>query len=373
MTLPADIANRALDAIGVDYENPIGDLQEGTKLAAAALRVYGPTMRQMLRAVHWNFARKQAPLTLLQDRTGQTTAAQIANGFPVTVGTGTIGMGEWLYEYAWPIDGMKARWLPWNNLTSTGIPNGNIVPGNQLELDGGGTLILDGGGGPLVLDNAPPTNTLTLDGGGGTLGLDGGGGSLVLNPPGGTPTPPTPIPPISTALMTGQFCRQVPARFLVSQDNSPALVGAVPSWDQAPQLWNIQGAGPATRTVILTNVPCATLVYTALIVFPEQWDPLFQQAMVASLAASLAVPLLQDKKFALEMRGQMVAMAKEALAQARVSDGNEGFQHTIDHTPDWLRTRTRGGRGYNGGSGWEGPGQLNYGWDSCSFADGSVF
>lgn len=109
---PADVANEALDAAGVDFT--LGELTEGTKPAQVVLRHYQQCLRQLLRAAHWDFARKQAPLNMLADATGQT------------VGVGTVVPAPWVYEYAFPIDCMKARFLPANYLNPNAVPPGNI-------------------------------------------------------------------------------------------------------------------------------------------------------------------------------------------------------------------------------------------------------
>ena len=115
MFLPADVANQALDAAGVDFT--IGDLEEGTKPAQVTLRQYGICLRQLLRAAHWDFARVQLPLTLLADASGQT-----AN-------VGTIVPIPWSYEYLYPADCMKLRFIPANlgNLFGPAVPTGNIA------------------------------------------------------------------------------------------------------------------------------------------------------------------------------------------------------------------------------------------------------
>ena len=109
-----DICNRGLDILGSHFI--IGDLQEGTTEARAMLRNYVPAMQELLRGVHWNFARKQADLALLQDRTGVQS-----NQF---IGTGTPGMGNFTYSYDYPVDCMQARFLPlnWINPGSTPTP-----------------------------------------------------------------------------------------------------------------------------------------------------------------------------------------------------------------------------------------------------------
>lgn len=294
-TIPADIVNRALDAIGA--EHTIGDLQEGTREAGAALRVYGPLMRQLLRAAHWNFARKEARLTLLQDATGQTP----------NVGTGTPGMGQWRYEYQWPIDGLQARFVP------AAIPSGinATVPGNH---------------------------------------------SL----------PATPLTPGITAQ---PWLRRPPTPFVVTQDNVPPVIGAMPSWSAVPDLGEGQGYGQ--QTVILSNQQNATLVYTALITYPDEWDSLFQQAFVAVLASYLAMPCLADKKFALQVRGQQVMLAKAALDEARRVDGDEGW-FTINREAAWMRARSTAGGMWRGD--WSGgDGMLGCGWAGFGMVDGSVY
>ncbi len=301
---PEDIVNRALDALG--STNTIGDLQEGTKEAQVFLRTYGATLRQLLRAVHWNFARRRASLVLLNDATGQTTQAQINAGQPVTVGTGTVGMRPWVYEYRWPVDCVKVRFVPRDNCgVSSPAPSGNYA--------------------------IPPT-------------------------------------PLYTGQASIAFGREVPTRFLVTNDLVPNLVGYPGSWSEIPDTSQTMGQALSNQTVILTNTQYAACVYTALVTYPDQWDPLFQEAFVAMLAIRGASSLVPDRKDAMAVRDHQIAIAKAALDQARVSDGNEGWTST-DQRVDWLQIRNGyawGGRGEL----LDGPGQLWGGWDSISFGGG---
>lgn len=115
MNLPEDIANQSLDAAAIDFT--IGNMSEGTRPAQVLLRAYGQCLRQLLRAANWDFARKTIPMTLLADATGNTPA----------VGTNVIL--PWIFEYEYPIDCMKARFVPWNRAKQEpGIPSGNITP-----------------------------------------------------------------------------------------------------------------------------------------------------------------------------------------------------------------------------------------------------
>lgn len=114
--LPVDIANQSLDAAGVDFT--LGDLQEGTRPAQVILRAYGECRKQLLRGVHWNFARFTAPMTLLADRTGQTP----------NVGT-LITDQRFRFMYSYPTNCLKMRFVPQNNLPfGTAAPPGNIQP-----------------------------------------------------------------------------------------------------------------------------------------------------------------------------------------------------------------------------------------------------
>jgi hypothetical protein len=292
---PADIANQALDAIG--YPTAIGDLQEGTRPAQVILRAYGQCLRQLIRAAHWDFCRKTAPLTLLADATRQTP------------NVGTIVPVPWIYEYAYATDCAKARFIPWNQgANNPGAPTGNIVPANYTA--------------PIVA-------------------------SLGQQP------------------LTGQ--RITPARFTIATDpNYPPQPGQI--------TWEVQGLSPQGRTVVLTNVANAQMVYSAIMLYPSLWDALFRGAFVAYLASEVALPLSKDKKFGLQLRSEQIKIAQMKIQQARVTDGNEGW-FSSSLSVDWMRFRNAGG-GYGAwgeGGSTGGPGVLGYGWDQCSFGDGSAY
>ncbi len=295
MNFPQDVANEALVACGFNFV--IGNLQEGTRPAQILLQKYGQCLRQLLRSAHWNFARLQTPMTLLADATGQTP----------NVPTNTIA--PWVYEYAIPIDCMKARFVPWGpqGLTAP-IPSGNYVPPNSSS--------------PVV----------------GGLGV-----------------------PVAGAHLR-------PARFLEANDPNFA--------PQSGQLfWETQGSSPQGQTVILTNVQNATLVYTALMNYPSNWDSQFRAAIVAFLASEVAFALWASKgeKFAplgMKIREDQMKIAAAKIMAARLTDGNEGW-HNSDFVPDWMRFRNsgssyRGGYSQNFGSlGDGGPGIYFGGMDGC--------
>lgn len=183
----------------------------------------------------------------------------------------------------------------------------------------------------------------------------------------------------STPLLTGQGTlppmagRIVPARFLVSSDyNYPP--------PQGQESWQGQGVSPQSRTVILTNVKNAELVYTSLVLYPSVWDSLFRAAMVAYLASEVALPIwaAKDPKFGLLMRNEQAKVVRSKVIEARLVDGNSS-PDTSDLRVDWMDARKVGGAWAGGpanwGGGWDGiggPGVFGMGYDSLTVA-GAVF
>lgn len=112
---PTSIANQALNVAGLPFF--LGDIQEGTRAAQVCLRAYTECFRQLIRGCHWDWARREVPLVLLADASMQTP------------NVGTIVPAGFLYEYAYPTDCAKLRFIPanyWN--LSPPIPSPNIVP-----------------------------------------------------------------------------------------------------------------------------------------------------------------------------------------------------------------------------------------------------
>jgi len=87
-------------------------------------------------------------------------------------------------------------------------------------------------------------------------------------------------------------------------------------------------------SILLCNLSQAQLLYTSNQPNPQFWDPGFQAAMVASLAAAL-VPALS---LHMPLMQAQTAIANRMIEAARVQDANEE-RVSQDHTPDWLRAR----------------------------------
>lgn len=109
MTSPVDVVNIALTTIGSQSTiSRIGE--EGTEGSVAAI-LYKPKIDALHRSAHWNCMRKQLALTQLK--------AAIVNG----AASSDPPSIPWLYEYAYPSDCLKARFiLPYYNTDYTGVP-----------------------------------------------------------------------------------------------------------------------------------------------------------------------------------------------------------------------------------------------------------
>lgn len=271
-TLPVDIVNRALDECGCDQ---IGDLSDGSVAARAAERFYWPTLRQLLSAAHWNFARKEQPLTILADIAGRLVPERDV-------------MQGWGYMYEWPTDCVHPRWL-----------------------------------------SASCYDDASID----IYGVTTGGGWT----------------------QTSRY----PSPFIVSNAQRPN--------PPEGEWYNTEGHDPESTRVILCNQQSPILIYTGMMQYPDNWDPLFEQAMVSALAVRLSMQVIEDKKEARIIRADNMQVARGALDAARVRDGNEGWT-VQNHIPDWIRARWSG-------PGWGEYGELIYSWTAVPWLEsvGGVF
>lgn len=115
-----DVTNIALQEIGAQATVSRINPSDGSPEANAASILYRPKLKSLLRAAHWNCARKQVALTQLK--------ATVING----AASDDPPPRPWLYEYAYPSDCLLARFiLPIWDYEYTGTPfttNETIVP-----------------------------------------------------------------------------------------------------------------------------------------------------------------------------------------------------------------------------------------------------
>lgn len=102
-TSEVEVAQFALDL--VTTKSSISSLTEGSPEANACNRWFDQTRDQLLRAAHWNFAKKTRALSLLKQAPGTPGAAASSS----TVWTTDFPPPPWLYEYSYPSDCLLVR------------------------------------------------------------------------------------------------------------------------------------------------------------------------------------------------------------------------------------------------------------------------
>lgn len=255
---PVDVVNIALAEIGAQSTVSSINPSDGSTEGNVASILYVPKIQALERAAHWNCTRKQIFMTMLK--------AAVING----VASDKPPPYPWQYEYLYPTDCIKARYV---------MPYVNQMLGINP---------------PLTTNfyNSPP---------------------YFLGPP---------------------------VKFAVATD----IVD-----------------GKNTR-VILSNQENAILVYTSDVnQTPDMWDPHFLGAATSFLGAWFANALTRNT----QLYHDQTATAKEMIAQARISDGDEGLT-SADHLPDWMQVRGFTGDFLNAGI-------LYQGWDTIGFPGGYYF
>lgn len=119
-----------------------------------------------------------------------------------------------------------------------------------------------------------------------------------------------------------------------------------------------------SRKVLLTNVFSAIGVFNEDITDPDLFDDLFSDALVASLAHRLVIPLSGN----IGLKKDFQDRAEAAILNARAADANESITRA-DVTVDWIETRGVGSAwGYGGVSGPATWGQWNCSWDNMGWS-----
>ena len=99
MTSPVDVVNIALAEIGAQETVQSINPSDGSSTSNTASLLYNPKIDALFRAAHWNCARLQASLTQIR--------AQVINGQV----SADPPPRPWLYEYLYPADCLKARYI----------------------------------------------------------------------------------------------------------------------------------------------------------------------------------------------------------------------------------------------------------------------
>lgn len=89
--------------------------------------------------------------------------------------------------------------------------------------------------------------------------------------------------------------------------------------------------------LLWTNTEDATLLYTAYVIDPQAWPPLFVQALAWKLAAMLAGPLLRGTEGA-RMATHCEQMFDSYLGKAQMADTTQRRTRP-GHVPPWMSNR----------------------------------
>lgn len=95
-----DLVNMALDEIG--YSKHVGDIYEGSPAARVALEIYGQSRDELLQMGEWPFAQREVVLTVVGGQTAPT---------------------PWVYEFNYPADCLRIKYIRPGPLTGGTINN----------------------------------------------------------------------------------------------------------------------------------------------------------------------------------------------------------------------------------------------------------
>lgn len=316
------------------------------------------TRDELLRLAPWDCCTGADDLTYITSLPGtpenQSTPAsrlQWTRGLPIP---------PWTYEYAYPVDCLRALWIV--PQFSTGIQGTPIYPTSTSI---GYSAIMQG---PPIRMNTAIDKFFSVT----AAAVAAGGvgyavGDLITLASGPITSPPIGAP--AQLLVTAAPGGVISAVSVVNSiiNASPALGGAYYSPQTNPQAQgSTTGLGTgatfnltytatqSNQRVILTNQEFAVLMYCRQITELNAMDSLFQKAWYNVIGAVMTMALTGDKGLA----NSKIALANSVINDARAVDANEDL--TInDVTPDWMRARGviysdywTGSSGFDWGAGW---------------------
>lgn len=330
------LANRALQAFGSRTTLTAAQLASETNNEAKQINLSFENCRDsLLRVAPWDCAMKTANLTYITSVPGTPENTSPAT----TLWQPGQPRPPWAYEYQYPVDCLKACW---------------IIPATQSGFAGGVPITTAvTGGAPTLWNGTPIRFKVATDTFREVLSaavVSGGTGyavgdritlaeTVAGDPPIGAPAQlfvlTAPAGVVATVSVVNQVLGSdspLGGSYFETQTNPVGQSSTTGSGTGAT--FNLTFGGQGDQRVILTNQEFATLVYVKQVTDPNVWDPLFQDAFVESLAATVCYALTGDKALA----NLRVASANRIIEEARKADGNEGL--TInDYTPDWIRGR----------------------------------
>lgn len=371
MTAEVDIVNRALQAAATRTNITSAELTAAfagsptSNEARESSLILRPFRDQLIRMAPWQCVTRFNNLVYVTSV--PTTPENASPGPPLWV-PGTPPP-PWSYEYQYPVDCMRARWIiPQYTSQSGGVPifppgtstgaaqvgwtgpalkftiatdqfygvtsaavatpGIGYVVGDLITLSQPTFTIIQGGNSFPMLVGAPVVLQVATIGGGGAIATVN-----VINQVQGEATP-----------IGGSYFS--PAGALGTQGSTTGSGSGA--------TFNLTFGSQGPQRVVLCNQSQAILCYNTQVTDPNVMDPNFQEAWVAVLAARLSLQLNGDKALANIKIGE----ANSIILETRKNDGNEEIT-VNDVTPDFLRTR-----GNWGGPNWEYSPNMGFDWGS---------
>lgn len=315
--------------------------------------VFSNVRNTLLRMAPWDCALKTANLTYITSLPGTPENTSAA--------TNLWQPGQprppFAYEYQYPVDCLRACWLipAQQTGTSSGVPITTAVTGGAPTTWNVGPMVFKigideffcataaavvAGGTGYAVGDLITTELSTL-----SAEITNRIGTFNANQPQGAPVVLRVLTLSGSAVATVEVVSVLPdsdTDYGGSLFYTPAQAGSATvaqdtttgAGTGATFTFTIDTTTLRKQRVILTNQTDATLSYVAEVTDPNVWDPLFQDAFIYALGADMCMALTGDKTLA----NRCVGLANDAIAKARVADGNEGLtQNNV--TPDWIRGR----------------------------------
>ena len=364
MTTPVDIANRALQLVGIP--KVISSLAQDSIEAQTCNLIINKLRDELNRMAPWACTEKFVDLTYITSLPG--TPENPAAG-PALWQPG-VPAPPWSYEYQYPVDCIRAKYImpQYTNMaggvpiyplgTTTGIgqigwtgPALKFKVSTDLFFSATLATTVSAGAGYAVGDLitfSQPSFTFTQGGVPFTMpvgapaitkvGAIGAGGAITSN------TLVSIVPDVAPPNTTSGSYFSSPANPVGQGSTTGSGSGATFNLTMGPQL----------QRVILCNQEAAILCYNTQVVDPNVMDQLFQDAWIHILAARLGFQLTGDKALA----NGLITLTNGMISEARKADGNEELT-VNDVTPDFIRIR-----GNYGGPNWEYSPNFSFDWGS---------
>lgn len=339
MTTIVDIANRSLQAIGI--QKKISSLSQDSAEAQAIASIISELRDDLLRMAPWACALKTTNLVYITSSPGTPENTSAAT----TLWQPGQPAPPWAYEYQYPVDCVRACWLI--PATQTGFAGGVPI---TTAVTGGASSFWQGP--PVKFTVQTDTFVPVISAPIGNPGTGYAVGDIVTAALGPNTSPPIGGPvQVRVTLVNGSggiLAASVINQVYTgdTQDSSAVIGGSYFLQQESPvpqgstsglgtgATFDFNWGTAAPQRVILTNQEFATMVYCQRVFDPNVMDSLFQRAWINILAGNVCMTLKEDKQLA----NARIGIANAAIEAARTSDGNEGFV-VNDITPDWIRIR----------------------------------